>query len=177
MNQQRQINYYEYILTAPNKNIDSNIPPGLSWNIDIGKDKFTEILQKLSKQEYKYFQREYKEIVYNDITFQSFTNNETKIFKLLPLTHDFIGNSILSIGYQKQKLSLVNVPSTAQPHNITYVKQLIFRITNRIYLCMLVKKEMEGSFTYSAVVNYNHEYNVDMNLVDRHLQKIFKVLQ
>lgn len=162
-------NYFEYTL------FKSQLSPTM-WdtNIDIGV--VTKILSNLVHKGYKHFQKDYKEICYGDVLYENYSNEELKVYRLTPLRTEVREKHILACGFNRQKLSLVNVPSTANPDNITYVKQLIFRITNRIYINVVCKKNQDDSIHHHIYVNYNHDSTVDPKIVDQQLGKIFSLL-
>lgn len=162
-------NYFEYVLFM-GKQDDG-------WKTNITEDTFKDLLCRMSKHEYKYFQRDYKEIWYGDVVYQNYHNDELRVFKLTPLKNEEKRNNVLQIAFQKQKLSLVNVPSTKNFDDMLSVKQLIFRITNRIYVNFVVKKDAQQYTTYNVYINYNHDANVDVKLAETQIEKVLNQLK
>ena len=165
---ENRVNYIEYLLFVS--------PCGkTAWKTDIGEANFKAALQHFSKFATKANQREYKEICYDDIIYQNHYQEELKVFRLVPITHTEEKGHV-QIQYQKQKLSLVNVPSTASPHSIAYVRQLTIRFSNRVFLNFVVKAPASTQKQeYSVYVNYNHDPNVDSAVTKRQLDEIFKI--
>lgn len=165
-------NYIEYNLFASKHPMGSSL-----WRTDLGQEHFSAVLKRFSSQSGRPMQRDYKETVYGDIFLQNLQNEELKVFRLTPVTSSIEGKR-LRVAFQKQKLSLVNVPSTADFDNINYVRQLVFRISNRIFINFQVKKDAStGHTSYSVYVNYNHDAQVDTAVVDRQLERLFKQIE
>ena len=171
-----RVNYIEYFLFATPAPASNNAwyASNNAWYTDIGEAKFKAVINRLSRHSdsLKFNQREFKEICYGDIIFQNYNNEEHKVFKLVPISTRF-ENKRLVVEYQKQKLSLVNVPSTANVDNVSYVRQLIFRVSNRLFLNCQVKKEPSHT-SHTIFVNYNHDHNMDMNIIEKQLASLFK---
>lgn len=161
-------NYYEYVLftSQPSEN---------AWVTNIPLSQVQQIMKALANRNYKYFQREFKELCYGDIVYQNFHNEELKVYRITPLKTDIKKNHVLACSFNKQKLSLVNVPSNANPDHTSYVKQLIYRISNRIYLNIAAKKQCDN-IVYNVFINYNHDLSVDPKQVDQQLDKLFNIL-
>ena len=161
-------NYFEYNLYST--------PSSTFWNVDCGKDKFMSVFSRYIEKNNKYSEKLYKEYVYGDVYYQNYNNDEIKVFRLTPITSSFSNNRLV-INYSKQKLSLVNVPSSADYDNISYKRHVVFRISNRIFLNFLITKDSSQKTTYRIYVNYNHDQNVDMTIVEKQLERIFKQVE
>lgn len=162
-------NYFEYNLYS------SQSSPTL-WDVDCGKEKFMSVFSKYIENNNKYSEKLYKEYVYGDVYYQNYNNDEIKVFRLTPMKSLF-SNKRLVIHYIKQKLSLVNVPSSANYDNISYKRHVVFRISNRIFLNFLITDDASQKVTYRIYVNYNHDQNVDMTIVEKQLERIFKQVE
>lgn len=162
-------NYIEYVLFA--KSVSNG------WQTDIGQAAFQEVLKKYARNNTNSTQKEYKEFVYGDIYYHNMPNNEIKVYRLNPLSSTF-DNNCLCVRFNKQKLSMVNVPSTKCVDSIRYVKHLVYRISNRVFLNFVVKMDNANKhLTFTVYVNYNHDNNVDMQVITKQLNKVFKQLQ
>jgi hypothetical protein len=137
MNIVSNANYYELFFCQGEKilNSDNN---DLELNIGLSEKRFYEILYRIDptqNKNLKYFQREYKEYILKDIECHCFVNDEVKVMKKKPLcVTKNSNNNFVQIAYNKTKLTLVNFDSTKNLHKISYVKKLIFRVSNRIYI-------------------------------------------
>lgn len=129
-------------------------------------DAFWHLLESMHKTNYKYFQREYKEYILNDLTCQMFTNDDVKVYKNTVVGVD-IHDDLFIAKYNRSKMTLLNFPSTTMIHNTSYVKQMIFRISNRIYLNFKIQIDRNRTKTYTVFINYNHEDNVDLSLINK----------
>lgn len=161
-------NYFEYYMFTDR--IDK-----FRTKTDLGKEKFCTLLEKFATSNIKYFQKQYKEYHYGNVVYQNFNNDEIKVTKTTPLESINI-SGCLRIGSLKEKLNIINIPSNANVDVVYYVKHLIYRFSSRIYLNMVVKKDLDGHESYTIFINYNHDHNVDTALVNDSLKKIFKLL-
>ena len=161
-------NYIEYYV----------IPEDLGMNVykvDLGLERFTSILKVMSaREDLKYFQKSYKEYNYGDIIYQNYDNTETRVFRKVPISSVY-ENHVLKVPCQRQKLSIINVPSNTAYKEIYTVNHLIFRITNRIFLNMLVKRAA-NHVSYSVYVNYNHDDAVDCSQTDEKITEILDLI-
>jgi hypothetical protein len=145
------------------------------FQIGLSDRVFYDILKRMHQKNYKFFQRVFKEYIYNDMTCQCHTNDEVKVFRLIPLEVVTDPPAYINVYYQRTKLTLLNFPSTRSIHHVQYVKQLIFRVNNRIYINFKVSvDDQKQQKTYQIFVNYNHEENLEMSPV---LQTIQELLQ
>jgi hypothetical protein len=159
----KNCNYYEIVLLS-NDN-----------KYDFGQSGFSKVLAKMSQTTYKHFEKNYKEYIIEDIIVHNYNNEETKVFR--NSAKDVIENKDhIIIGFQKTKLTPLNYPSTTYIYNISYVKKLIFRISNRIYINFEINLDKDSYKTYKIYINYNHDNNVDMSQILSQLDELMKLL-
>lgn len=172
-----QANYYEYyFFTEQESTLETD---DAIFKTNIGEDKFKTVITNIAKNNnWKYFQKEYKEYHYNDIIYQNPMCNEqqdkppeVKVHRNIIIDSTF-DNNVLTLAFQRQKLSLINVPSNKNYNSIVYVKHLIFRISSRIYLNAIVKRDEANNVFYEIYMNYNHDANVDKQLIDKQINDI-----
>lgn len=164
-------NYVEYSLFV------NQVSPKFGWKTDVGEQQFKSILQHYARHNTKFSQKQYKEFVYGDIFYHNYIDNELKVFRLTPLSTSY-DKKRLCMHFNKQKLSLINVPSTASMDTVRYVKHLVYRISHRVFLNFVVKKEASTNIcTYDIYVNYNHTNNVEMDIVTKQLEQLFKQVE
>lgn len=177
-------NYYEIFITLGSKQLaDDQV-----YDIDLSKEQFYKILSSI--KDYKYFQKEYKEYIYSDIVYRILNKNSNnknnndlmKVFKQTPLKITNYDKFIV-IGYNKNKLSILNFPSTTNIDQINYVKTLVFRITNRIYINFNITIDNKTrNKLYSIFINYNHDSNyksdtnIDINEINKTINDILSKL-
>lgn len=171
-------NYYEIFITTNSKQLlDDHV-----YDIGIDKERFYKILSSI--KDHKYFQKEYKEYIYSDIVYRILNKNSSnknnndlmKVFKQTPLKITNYDKFIV-IGYNKNKLSILNFPSTTNIDQINYVKTLVFRITNRIYVNFNITIDSKTkNKIYSIFLNYNHDsnYKSDTNIDINEINKTIK---
>lgn len=149
------------------------------YQIGLDENTFYALLQKMHHKNYKFFQRVFKEYIYNDMVCQCHTNDEVKVFRLVPLNVLCPNKgTFVQVCYQRTKLTLLNFPSTRSIHQIHYVKQLIFRVLNRIYINFRVSvDDTTRQKTYQIFINYNHEENLEMSPVLKTLDELLMFLK
>jgi hypothetical protein len=152
------------------------------YNIGISEQKFYEIMNKIDmKKNIKYFQREYKEYILKDLVCQRFINDEVKVIRKIPLNVSELNtnvNNFIQVSYNKTKLTLVNFDSIKNLHKVSYIKKLIFRISNRIYINFEISIDSKTkNKNYLVYINYNHDDNVDFNITNRCINDIIDMLQ
>lgn len=165
------------------------IKPGVSaerhgyvkeFDVSLSEEQFSSLLKRMaksqSKHQYKYFQKEYKEYVYNDIVVQNYKNTETRAFKNQTIAIEHAAGR-LTLAHARSKLTFLSVPSTKNIHEVAYVKKLTFRVNNRIFVNFVSKiDEKTRETTRFAYVNYNHESNVDADGVEKTLEEVLALL-
>lgn len=164
-------NYIEYYVVQEEHGMDV-------YKVDLGLERFTSILKVMSaREDLKYFQKSYKEYNYGEITYQNYDNTETRVFRKVPVSSAY-DNHVLKVAFQRQKLSIINVPSNTSHKEIYTINHLIFRITNRIFLNMLVKRSSGAAnhTTYSVYVNYNHDDGVDCSQTEGKITEILDLI-
>lgn len=166
-------NYFEIYLTSGLKEVGKQNDLKI-FQTALSKAEFEELMSRLVKRDYKFFQKEYKEYNYGDVIVQNFNNTETRIVRLS--TQRMMKNDkCLMVGYQKSKLTFLNVPSTTNIFDIYYVRRLIFRITNRIFINFQCNMDEDGNKTYLAYINYNHESNIDPEGINTSLRTVLEI--
>ena len=147
------------------------------YKTDVGFDRFMNLLETMKTSSFKFFQKEYKEYVHKDVVCQSYINDETKVFKK-KTTNISKQSNYITIYNNRIKQTLLNFPSTTDLQQTTYIKKLIFRINNRIYVNFQISLDVNTSAKwYEVYINYNHEDNVDTQLAQNTLKEVIKMLE
>lgn len=169
-------NYKEYVMFK-NSIVDSSSTAIFDINIDETTFKQTLLKMEGKNNNYKYFQRECKEYVFSDIIYKIYNDDEIKIYKLIPMDMNISdkSNTWIECIFQKNKLSLINVPSNINYDTLSYIKTLTFRISNRIYVNFEVKKT-DDVISYKIFINYNHDANVDNTEIEKQIAHIITLL-
>jgi len=172
---------------SPNCNYVEFIRGLVSYEADEGL-----VLTTPSKQDYnklmmrctnyyknaKVFERQYKQFVHHNIFYNIVkATGEVTVYSLTPICRLDVMNisNILPMCFEKKKLSILNFTSTMNYDNIIEISKTIFRISNRIYVNFEEHTSCDGSTTYHAYVNYNHDKNVDWDTINQDLQKVIKI--
>ncbi len=171
-------NYVEIYLVSPFNTCQEN-GNHVVYNTNLDPDIFFKSLASMKKysEEVKFFQKEYKEYIVNDITCQVYPNdNETKVFRKKTLGVEY-KDHLLVISHNKNKLTMLNFPSTKNINQTCYSKSLIFRISNRIYLNFVISINELKNKSYNIYINYNHDSNVDLSLINNSIMKILNTIK
>jgi hypothetical protein len=167
-------NYYEIFL-SPQINKKNY---GLLEEIDvnISKNDFYNMLSilKAANTDYKVFEKEYKEYVYSDVIVHNYNNDVTRVFKntVLQIKNN---EQLFVISYHRSKMTFLSVPSTTVIYEINYIRKLIFRVNNRIFINFQCTLSQDDIKTYSVYINYNHESNMDPISVQTALKKLISI--
>lgn len=168
-------NYYEIFI---NPSVEPITHGGQvqELSLAVSKNVFLNLLEQLhaAKTDFKFYQKEYKQYVYNDIIVHNYKNTETRVMKLNTLGVYNNAKSVM-MGYSKNKLTFLNVPSTKNIYELSYVKRLIFRVSNRIFINFQTNLMEDGDMVYTVYINYNHESNIDPEGVQSSLKKILNI--
>jgi hypothetical protein len=159
-------NYVEIYLI--NNNINNIV------DTSINKDLFYKILNKFKSDNFKFFQKEYKQYTLSNIYYENYNNEDVKVTKKI-CNNVNISKKFMTVFYNKNKLTMLNLPSTVKVNDISYIQKLTFRINNRIYLNFQSKKN-NNTIHYSIYINYNHDDNVDTNITNNIIKPILQKL-
>jgi hypothetical protein len=147
------------------------------YDINFTEAQFLNIMSKLKETTFKFFQKEYKEYVHKELEAQ-YQDDGLKVtqYNLLACKENDQGRYI-SLYLNKQKLTPMNFPSTTDFQKISYVRKLIFRINNRIYINFLTTLDTKTDKTsYSIFINYNHDENVDVHNMKKTINECINLL-
>jgi len=182
-----EANYYEIYMgggggggAAANAANAAKLEGHKSYNIGLSRKDFRHLLSAIAKSNLnlKPFQKEYKEYIYDDVIVHNYKNTETHVFRHTPVCVQKLDKAVgLLIGYQKNKLTFLNVPSTRNIYDIQYVKKLIFRVNNRIFVNFQSSVNLNQEKTYTVYINYNHENNIEQDSIQNNIESLMKVLK
>jgi hypothetical protein len=147
------------------------------YETGLSKDQFYSKMNILLNDNYKYFQKEYKQYVIGTLLYENNNNEEVRVFRKeckKILCSSNLG--YLAIFYQKSKITMLNLPSTSDIHDVSYVRKLTFRVNNRIYINFECKQRKNEEIQYSIYINYNHDDAVDMTVTNNVLNKLITKL-
>ena len=157
-------NYVEIKLYK--KKIGENI-----YDINYTKDEFYNIMNRLK---YKCFQKDCKQYVSGNLIYENFNNEDVKVYKT-EIKNIKINSEYIISFYNKSKLTVLNFESSKNINDINYIRKLIFRVSNRVYINFEIKKK-NNNLVYNIYINYNHDDTVDLSLINDSLQNIIKTL-
>ena len=121
---------------------------------------------------YKSFTKTYKQYVQDDIIYNNYENKEIKIYTVKPLSYEKVNTNFLKINYKKSKKNIQNI----FPNAISYIKKFSFRINNRIYV-NFETSITDGEEFFKIYINYNHEKNVDMDVINKEIDVIMNIFK
>jgi hypothetical protein len=171
-------NYFELYLLAKKGNRAHESLSFQMYDVNHDENSFFNILAKLKKAEYKYFQKEYKEYHQKNVCRQSYTNDEVRVFKTNTVQSQSVyDEAFLAVTQYRTKLTLLNFPSSLSIDAVSYVKQLIFRVSNRVYINFKISlDQFTKEKAYTIFINYNHEDNVDLVSVKKQIERVVQWL-
>jgi len=173
-------NYYE-LFVYQDENVLNSENDDKQFGIGLSEKQFYEVLNKINATHkgFKYFQREYKEYVLKNLVCQCFTNDEVKVMKKKSLdVSPLADEKFIQVAYNKTKLTLVNFDSTKNLHQISYIKKLIFRVSNRIYINFEISIDSKTKTkSYMIYINYNHDDNVDFSVTEKSIKELISMLK
>jgi hypothetical protein len=160
-------NYFEiHLCNRTYNDIDDAVD---IYNTSLDREQFYNLMYKMMDTNYRYHQKQYKETVIGDVCYQNYKNEEMNICNLQTNTIESITDKLFVIAQTKNKLSILSVPSTLNIYSENIIRRLIFRISNRVFV------NFENGMTdnnkyYKVFINYNHDKDVDVNVVVRHIK-------
>jgi hypothetical protein len=167
-------NYFEFHFTqGKNIKLDNDIT---QISTSFSKQSFYDLLQKTSTSDYKFSQKQYKEAIVGNIVYQNNKNEDITIFNID--TKDVCildDNNVVCFAHNKNKLTILSLPSTNSIHYEHYVKRLTLRLSNRIFINFEHSLDSNDK-VYRVYLNYNHDNNVDIPSVAKSINQIIKEL-
>lgn len=158
-------NYFEFVL-CDNANVTTNDIE--IYNTSFEKERFYNLMYRLMDSNYRYYQKQYKEVFIGDVCYQNFKNEEMNIYTAHTNKVEIISTNICAIAQTKNKQSIISVPSSLNIYSENITKKLIFRVSNRVFV-NFENGITEGKKYYKIFVNYNHDKDVDVNVGVKHV--------
>lgn len=170
-------NFYEFLLI---KNSNRNIEELNIYDYNFNEEEFYTILNKIndlmSKLSIKPNQKEWKEYVHADIYYKNYLNNEIKVYKKTNVEVEQLLPHWILIKSIKTKQSPLNYSCTNKFFAVLYMRCLIYRINNRIYINFENSwNEKTNKKSYKIYINYNHDNNVDLPLIKDKILEIINI--
>lgn len=166
-------NYFEiHLCNSTYNNVDKNVS---IYTTSLNRERFYNLMYKMMDTNYRYHQKQYKEVFIGDVCYQNYKNEEMSIHNIQTNTIENITEKLFAIAQTKNKLSILSVPSTLNIYSENFIKRLIFRISNRVFV------NFEHGITdnktyYKVFINYNHDKDVDVSVVLRHIKDALETL-
>jgi vacuolar-type H+-ATPase subunit F/Vma7 len=165
-------NYFEFVLCDTEKKSVNNVDV---YNTSFERDKFYVLMYKLMDTNYKYYQKQYKEVLIGDVCYQNFKNEDINIYTVNTNKVDNISPFICAIAQIKNKQSILSLPSSLNIYSENIIRRLIFRVSNRVFV------NFENGITdnkkyYKIFINYNHDKDVDVNVGIKHVNDVVSKL-
>lgn len=166
-------NYFEFHLcNSTYTNIDNVV--GI-YNTSLDRERFYNLMYKMMDTNYRYHQKQYKEVFIGDVCYQNYKNEEMSIHNIQTNIVESITDKLFAIAQTKNKLSILSVPSTLNIYSENIIRRLVFRISNRVFV------NFENGITdskkyYKVFINYNHDKDVDVSVVTRQIKDALNTL-
>ena len=138
---------------------------------------FFKLLNDIRGTNTVYFQKQYKEFIYRNMTYENNEKFQVKVYKKTLTAREKCDNT-MTLVYHKEKLPYHSFPCTTMIHSIAYVSKVTFKINNRVYLNFERRRYPNDARAYNKVyINYNHDENVDMANIDASVKQCFSMLK
>lgn len=146
-----------------------------TFQTSIDKDTFYNLMYKMMDTPYKYNHKQYRELIVGDVQYHNHKNEEVSVFSVTTNAVENIENRFCMLVQQKNKHSILSLPSSKHIYNDNVVRKMIFRISNRVFV------NFEHGMTdcnkyYKIYVNYNHDNGVDINNSIDTIKKVLMLL-
>ena len=168
-------NHFEFVVLENATNVNDKNANFRMLPTSLSKEKFYNTMYKMMDTNFKYFQKQYKEMVIGDTFYQNFKNEEISIFNINTNNVEVFQNKLMANSQTKYKLSILSLPSTLNIYAENYTKRLIFRVSNRVFVNFENGKNGDDVF-YKIYLNYNHEDTVELNSIQKTLEKVLNIL-
>jgi hypothetical protein len=170
-------NHFEFHLLSSKNNDDTKAFPDCMKRFEtaLTKTLFYEKMQKMMGTDYKYHQKQYKEVIIGNTHYQNYNNEDISIYDVRTNFTDVFENAFLIIGQIKNKLTMLSVPSTKNIYSEQYIRKLIFKVSNRITVNFINGHHKNNKY-YQINICYSHDKNVDINSTLYILNKVLTIL-
>lgn len=168
-------NHFEFVVLSSSTNVNGKNANFHMLPTSLSKEKFYNTMYKMMDTNFKYFQKQYKEMVIGDTFYQNFKNEEISIFNINTNNVEVFQNKLMANSQTKYKLSILSLPSTLNVYAENYTKRLIFRVSNRVFVNFENGKNGDDVF-YKIYLNYNHDDTVELNSIQKTLEKVLNIL-
>jgi hypothetical protein len=147
---------------------------------DIPEDQFMDMMFKMKKANYKYFQtdsQDYikgnkhmkKKIVAGEV-------QEVKVYNISPL-YIINENKYIKVAYEKQKLSSIMFPSIDDVDTFVVTRKLIFRVNNKVYVnFQLQRTPGSDKIIRKVYINFNNSRDTDIEEVNKQLDELITLI-
>jgi hypothetical protein len=148
----------------------------LIHTIDHSEADFYNIMNKCKKSHFRFFQKDYKEYVYKDLEAQ-YHEDGLKVARSTLVHYDDEIPKYTVLYFNRQKLTPMNFPSVNKFEKVTFIRKLIFRVNNRIYINFVCSLDDKTDVkNYTIYINYNHEENVDTTSTKKLINECIELL-
>lgn len=180
INADADANYFEmYILSSTGGDTSNHNASVRVVTTALTCDEFYSILRSFSnishKNNYKFFQKDYKEIYVDNALYRNCNNEDITVYNVRGIDSKIYERCMCLNAFCRTKSSMLNVPSTQNVYCEKYVRTLSFRISNRIQLKFSCTQDSSDK-SYNIYVTYQHEKNVDLHNNIMLLTNILKCL-
>lgn len=151
----KDFNYVEYVVC--------NNKTGDVIDINLSKEKFEYMMGVVKRQNWKYFGKSCKMYTHNNLIYENYDYTDIKVYsKEIKEAKMHPTLDLITLYCIKDKKPFHMFPSTKSIHSIAYVRKLVFRVHNRVYVNFETIKNVENdNIVYKVYINYNHDKNID----------------
>lgn len=161
--QEYPTNYFEFLMIDDDVDaVSSAQDQGVqTLKTSIKKETFYSLMYKFMDTNYKQHQKQYTETVIEDVHYQNFKNEEMSVYSVVTNAVETVDNKVCVLMQNRNKLSILSVPSTLKIYSDNLVRKMTFKISNRVFVNFEHGVDKKERY-YKVYVNYNHDKDVDV---------------
>ena len=156
--------------------------PNSQLNARLSSDHIDSLLQKLVYKNYKYYERQIKQYIKNDLFYEIILNQKDIIDEIRCYTkviEDYKQDKpgIMQLKIVKHKKPIHAFSSSIDINDIRFIKRLTFRVSNRVFINFDAIEDYVGDSYNMIFVNANCDANVDCEYVLSEAEHVLNLLQ
>ncbi len=173
-------NYVEYVFNS----FDSVPADSSVHNLKLDDTQVARIIGILQQKHIKSYERLLKMYIVENMHYEMTVDAENhtkptdiKVYKKTSLSQAYINNSIIRIGYEKEKLPMHSFPSTTNIDCIMYMRRFVFRKSNRIFVNFESTLDTSSKQPFwKGYINVNFDSDTDKTFIDCELEPLLKLI-
>lgn len=140
------------------------------------------LISALQSRNIKSYERKIKRYTKKNLVYEVILDHKDEICDIRSCTMDACDykscedNRILMISYNKSKKPIHAFSSSNDLNDVSYIKRLTFRVSNRLFINIDVTKSVDDTEYKKAFMNVNIDQNVDRDYLDSEVQQYLRIM-